>query len=78
MKVEKVDDLEKGRPLDDAIRPAVDELEKVDQQGRFRGILFVYDEETDEATVGMFGYNDDRHIIKDADALAAAAREAKI
>lgn len=77
MKIEEVEGLEPGRPIDDAIKPAVEHIEKLEDQGRYRGMLFVYDEEEDIATMALFGYNDRLHIIKDADALAVAVREAK-
>lgn len=73
MKIEEVDGLEEGRPIDEAIKPAVELLDKLPK--RFRGILFVYDDEHDLATIGLFNYMDHAHTIKDADALARGVKE---
>lgn len=73
MKVNEVDGLDDSNPRDVAMKDVVAAMEKLPD--RYRGILFVYDDEHDKATLALANYRDPAHVFKDADKIPIAVRK---
>lgn len=75
MNIDEVDDLQESRVIDQKMAATVEQLKEIPEN--MRAILWVYDENSDEATMAFVNYRRNHDIIKDADVLPTAARRMK-